>query len=96
MGHTDTNIHNVEEAQCYVVDIRRTDGEQTRGRLNNNWCSMFQSHRPLSTAYKAKGTAVHVRPVKIQQTLANGAIILCDCVWVCDWLKVTKYKVGDK
>ena len=32
--------------------IGRTDREQIRSRINNNWCRTFWSRRPLSTAYK--------------------------------------------
>ena len=47
VGHTDTNIHDVVEAHCYVVDIGRTSCEQICGRINNNWCRTFQLRRPL-------------------------------------------------
>ena len=29
-------IYDVVEAHCYVVNIRRTDHEQIRSRINNN------------------------------------------------------------
>ena len=35
-----------------LEDIGRTDREQIRSRINNNWCRTFRPHRPLSTAYK--------------------------------------------
>ena len=45
-------MFDVVEAHCYVVDIGRTDREQIRSRINNNWCRTFRPRRPLSTAYK--------------------------------------------
>ena len=36
-GTTDVITNDVVEAHCYVVDIGRTDHEQIRSRINNNW-----------------------------------------------------------
>ena len=50
--------NDIVEAHCYFVDIRRTDREQIRSRINNNDCRTFRPRRPLSTAYRTKETAV--------------------------------------
>ena len=36
--HVMNNTCDVVEAHCYVVDIRRTNREQIRSRIHNNWC----------------------------------------------------------
>ena len=36
MHVTFLGINDVVEAHCYVVNIRRTDREQIRSRINNN------------------------------------------------------------
>ena len=49
---TKLTLLDVVETHCYDVDIERTDCEQIRSRINNNWCRIFWPHRPLSTVYK--------------------------------------------
>ena len=34
--HQFVSINDVVDAHCYVVNIRRTDREQIRSRINNN------------------------------------------------------------
>ena len=41
------SFNDVVEARCYVVDIGRTDREQIRCRIKNNWCRIFWP-RPAS------------------------------------------------
>ena len=44
VGYSTVAIDNAladVEAHCYVVDIRQTDCEQMRSRINNNGCRMF-------------------------------------------------------
>ena len=41
---------DIVEAHCYFVDIRRTDPEQIRSRINNNDCRTLRPRRPLSIA----------------------------------------------
>ena len=71
---------DVVEAHCYVVDIGRTDHEQIRSRINNNWCRTFQPHRPLSTAYKT-GILIFA--------LQKGSILQVMTIWI-NWLCQTK------
>ena len=35
--HYDYSMHDVVEVHCYVVNIGRTDCEQIRSRIDNNW-----------------------------------------------------------
>ena len=55
-----TQICDVVEAHCYVVDIGRTDHEQIRSRINNNWCRTFQLQfcMQLTKAYVAETSCI--------------------------------------
>ena len=58
LGQTSVVKHDVVEAHCYFVDIRQTDCEQIRSRINNTDCRMLRPCWPLSTAFKTEETAV--------------------------------------
>ena len=56
-AYVDIIANDVVEAHCYVVDIGRTDREQIRSRINNNWCRTFRRGQfctQLTKAYVAE------------------------------------------
>ena len=71
---------DVVEAHCYIVNIGRTDGEQIRSRINNNWCRMFWPHRPLSTLYKTVLYAVDKGLCGRNVLHQLLSILLCICL----------------
>ena len=52
---------DIVEAHCYFVDIRQTDREQIRSRINNNDCRMFrlQFCTQLTKAFMAEISCSH-------------------------------------
>ena len=59
--------------------IGRTDHEQIRSRINNNWCRTFQPRRPLSAAYKTQLTQFGTQLTK---AYCHPSSVLCvACFW---------------
>ena len=68
--------------------IGRTDREQIRSRINNNWRRMFQPCRPLSTVYKACCCVFCM-----QLTKAYMAETFCiSCYWFCSVDQFAQYQ----